>query len=60
LHKTFAITEGHRLSFRFELFNALNHKVLGNPVTNRGNANFGRIQSASGGRNIQFALKYLF
>jgi hypothetical protein len=60
LHKTFAITERHRMSFRFELFNALNHKVLGNPITNRGNANFGKIQSASGGRNIQFALKYLF
>jgi hypothetical protein len=60
LHKTFAITEGQRLNFRFELFNALNHKVLGNPVSNRGNANFGKIQSASGGRNIQFALKYQF
>jgi outer membrane receptor protein involved in Fe transport len=60
LHKTFAITERHRLNFRFELFNALNHKVLGNPVSNRGNASFGKIQSASGGRNIQFALKYLF
>lgn len=60
LHKTFAITERQRLNFRFELFNALNHKVLGNPVSNRSNANFGKIQSASGGRNIQFALKYVF
>lgn len=60
LHKTFAITERHRLNFRFEMFNALNHKVLGNPVTNRSDANFGKIQTASGGRNIQFALKYLF
>jgi outer membrane receptor protein involved in Fe transport len=60
LHKTFALTERQRLNFRFELFNAVNHKVLGNPVSNRSNANFGKIQSASGGRNIQFALKYLF
>ena len=42
------------------MFNALNHKVLSNPESNRGNPNFGRILSASGGRNIQFALKYVF
>jgi outer membrane receptor protein involved in Fe transport len=60
LHKTFALTERQRLNFRFEMFNALNHAVLGNPVTNVSNANFGKIQTASGGRNIQFALKYMF
>jgi TonB dependent receptor-like, beta-barrel len=31
-----------------------------NPESNRGNPNFGQILGASGGRNIQFALKYLF
>jgi outer membrane receptor protein involved in Fe transport len=60
LHKTFALTERQRLNFRFEMFNAFNHKVLNNPVTNLSNANFGKIQTASGGRNIQFALKYMF
>jgi hypothetical protein len=60
LHKTFSITERQRVNFRFEMFNALNHKVLSNPESNRGNPNFGRILSASGGRNIQFALKYVF
>ncbi len=60
LHKTFALTERQRLNFRFEMFNALNHKVLNNPVTNVSSPNFGKIQTASGGRNIQFALKYLF
>lgn len=34
--------------------------VLGNPVSNLGDANFGRILGASGGRNIQLALKYSF
>ena len=60
LHKTFALSERQSLNFRFEMFNALNHPVLGNPVANVSNANFGKIQTASGGRNIQFALKYLF
>jgi outer membrane receptor protein involved in Fe transport len=60
LHKEFAIREAHRLGFRFEMFNALNHKVLGNPNTTVTNTNFGKITSASGGRNIQLALKYRF
>jgi outer membrane receptor protein involved in Fe transport len=60
LHKTFALTERQRLNFRFEMFNAFNHKVLNNPVTDLSNDNFGKIQTASGGRNIQFALKYVF
>ncbi|HEY6401164.1 MAG TPA: hypothetical protein VI479_07130, partial [Blastocatellia bacterium] len=60
LHKTFALTERQRLNFRFEMFNAFNHKVLSNPVTNLSNDNFGKIQNASFGRNIQFALKYVF
>jgi hypothetical protein len=42
------------------MFNALNHKILSNPQGNRSNPNFGRILGASGGRNIQLALKYNF
>jgi outer membrane receptor protein involved in Fe transport len=60
LHKTFALTERQRLNFRFEMFNALNHPALNNPVTNFSDANFGKIRTAGGGRNIQFALKYQF
>ena len=60
LHKEFWITESHRITFRFEMFNALNHRVLGNPVNSLTNPNFGRITGASDGRNIQFALKYQF
>jgi hypothetical protein len=60
LHKQFHIQERHRITFRFEMFNALNHKVLGGPVASLANPNFGLIQTASGGRNIQLALKYNF
>lgn len=60
LHKQFRIREAHRITFRLEAFNALNHKVLGNPVAVLTNPNFGLIQSASGGRNVQLALKYNF
>ncbi|MCC6383419.1 MAG: hypothetical protein IT304_13010, partial [Dehalococcoidia bacterium] len=60
IHKTFAIREGHRLTFRFEMFNAMNHMNPGNPTPSVANVNFGRILSGSGGRNIQLGLKYAF
>jgi hypothetical protein len=60
LHKQILVREGHRVTFRFEAFNAFNHKILSGPVATVSNPNFGLIQSASGGRNIQLALKYNF
>jgi hypothetical protein len=60
VHKTFLVAERHRLIFRFEMFNAPNHKILSNPNAQVSNPNFGLIQGASGGRNIQLALKYQF
>ena len=60
LHKQFLIREGHRVTFRFEAFNAFNHKILSSPMANLSNPNFGLIQTASGGRNVQLALKYNF
>jgi hypothetical protein len=60
LHKEIPIREGHRMTFRLEAFNATNHKILGNPNATVTNPNFGQIQTASGGRNVQLALKYLF
>ncbi len=60
VHKTFQITERQNVAFRFEMFNALNHKILSNPDSTLTSATFGRILSASGGRNIQLALKYRF
>jgi hypothetical protein len=60
VHKSFLFAERHRVVFRFELFNAANHKILSNPDSQVSNPNFGRILGASGGRNIQLALKYQF
>lgn len=61
INKWFTVREGHRLNFRFEMFNWMNHTVLSNPNTNGSAANFGQITSvAVDPRNIQFGLKYLF
>jgi hypothetical protein len=60
LHKSFVLSEPHRIEFRFEMFNALNHVVLGQPSTNLADVNFGRVIDGSDARTIQFGLKYLF
>ena len=63
IHKMFHISEQHRMMFRFEMFNWLNHFIPGNPVTTLTDPNFGKITGAAANttaRNIQFALKYTF
>lgn len=60
LHKTFTLREQHRLTFRLEVFNVLNHTPFSNPVTSFSDPNFGKIQSAGTPRNVQLALKYTF
>jgi hypothetical protein len=60
LHKTFVLREQHRVTFRLETFNTLNHPLLSNPTTNANDPNFGKILQASGARNVQLALKYTF
>jgi hypothetical protein len=60
LHKAFQLTEGQRITFRLEMFNMLNHPNMANPVVTVSNTSFGKIQSASGNRNVQLALKWAF
>lgn len=53
--------EGHRLQFRWEIFNSLNHANWNVPSSDvRNPATFGRVLSARDMRQMQFALKYLF
>ena len=60
--KKFFITERHKLDFRVEFFNLLNHVAYGPPgrdITTLGS--FGQITSqVNSPRNIQFGLKYVF
>ncbi len=56
--------EKHRLSIRFEAFNALNHPNWGTPTLTTSSATFGRITGTATGtgalRQLQLAAKYEF
>lgn len=53
--------EGHRIQFRWEVFNSFNHANWNVPSSDvRNAATFGRVLSARNMREMQFALKYLF
>jgi hypothetical protein len=59
LQKVLTFHERHRLEFRAEFFNALNHANLNNPgSTLTAPKSFGVISGASNPRNVQFALRY--
>ena len=61
LQKNFrGLFEGHRVQFRWELFNMLNHTNLGTPNMSVDNRNFGRITSAAAARQMQFGLRSEF
>ena len=60
LMKDLVIREQLRLQFRSEFFNAFNQVTLGAPSTSASSATFGRITSASAGREIQLAMKVLW
>jgi hypothetical protein len=61
LFKNFAITEGQRLQFRWEVFNLLNTPQFNAPNSILDTATFGQISSTViDNREMQFALKYSF
>lgn len=60
LMKNFGVGGGRLLQFRWEMFNALNHVNLGNPVTTIGLKTTGQILSAGTPREMQFGLKFIF
>jgi hypothetical protein len=60
LFKTFTIHEQHRLLFRAEAFNFLNHPNWSNPTTAPTSAAFGKVTAKSGNRNIQLSMRYSF
>jgi outer membrane receptor protein involved in Fe transport len=60
IHREFIPREGMRLQFRAESFNITNTPAFSSPGASFGSSNFGVINSAGLGRNIQLALKLLF
>ncbi|MEJ7605882.1 MAG: hypothetical protein WKF37_06365 [Bryobacteraceae bacterium] len=60
LVRNFALAERARLEFRAETYNLTNTPRWGNPVNNVNNGDFGQILSASGEREVQFALRLTF
>jgi hypothetical protein len=61
LHKDFHMpySEKHKLSIRFEAFNALNHPNWGTPTLTYTSSSFGQV-GAGGMRVLQLAAKYTF
>ncbi len=55
--------ENHRLVFRADMFNSLNHVQYGFPSLDIAATTFGRITGSAtqyGPRNVQFSLRYIF
>ena len=61
LFKEFPVIEGHRLQFRYEVFNVWNTPQFRAPNAQLGGPAFGQITATwLDNRQMQFALKYLF
>ncbi|SFS13789.1 Carboxypeptidase regulatory-like domain-containing protein [Granulicella pectinivorans] len=63
LQKELRFSEFHSLEFRVEAFNVFNHPQFYGPATvngQRGDPNFGQIQSAAAPRLVQLAIKFSF
>jgi Carboxypeptidase regulatory-like domain len=60
LRKTVPLAGSHRLQFRFDAFNVLNHPNWNGPNSNPTSGSFGLITGKNGERRIQLAAKYMF
>ncbi len=60
LAKSWYLSAGSRLEFRWEIFNLLNRANFDVPNRFFGSANFGRIFSALNAREMQFGMRYSF
>jgi hypothetical protein len=60
VRKNFAFNERARIQLRGEAYNFMNHPNWGNPTTSPTSAAFGKVQSKSGNREIQVAVRVEF
>lgn len=58
--KSFALPEETSLQFRADLFDSLNHPLLGIPNASVTSPSYGQITNISGNRVVQLALKFIF
>ena len=57
IQKWWQSSEGLRVQFRAEMYNAFNHANFYAPDTHFGDATFGQISGALPARDVQFGLK---
>ncbi|MEO6803403.1 MAG: carboxypeptidase regulatory-like domain-containing protein [Granulicella sp.] len=58
--KSFALPEDTSLQFRTDLFDSLNHPLLGSPNASVTSASYGQITNITGNRIVQLALKFIY